>query len=134
MTSDFVGVLNECRPLLLQNLLEQLTRLRNIKWHIACRVKFVKYSLNAETGVKVEISTDGVFHGHCQVTLLPDIYDPLRDQLNRLMTKSYKVSHGRRTKEVYGQWTLQWLELFCQRRLTTQLFRNSLKQKQYSML
>ena len=99
--TDFAGVLTECRPLLLLDLLEQLNRLRSVKWHIACRIEFVKYSITSDSGVHDTISSNGVFRGRCQVTLSGDVHDTLDEQLESSYNKILE-SISRYTREGSG--------------------------------
>lgn len=68
--------------MLREDILSELARLRSIKWHIACRIRFVKTVVDGDSGAEQEVSTVSVFHGRCH-TLLTD------DDVDRLLDESY---------------------------------------------
>ena len=52
------------------DILNELTRLLTIKWHIALKARFVKYIVNADTNEDEEVTSKGYFHGPCHTTLI----------------------------------------------------------------
>ena len=77
---DVETVLAQVRQLVRDDILFELTRLRSIKWHIACRVRFVKLVVDGDTGAETEVTSEAVFHGRCHTFLtLDDDIDELID-------------------------------------------------------
>ena len=85
MCRDVLSVMTEVRHLLRENILAERTRLRNIKWHIACRIKFIKTVLDGETGNETHTSQVVVFHGRRNMLLTDD-----GDELDSLSDESYE--------------------------------------------
>ena len=81
---DILSIMTEVRPLLCKDILVEQTRLRNIKWHIACRIRFIKTVLDGNSGEEKELTKDAVFHGRCRTLLTDD-----NDELNCLLDESY---------------------------------------------
>lgn len=49
---DVDTVLTEVTPLLREDILSELTCVRNTKWHITCRIRFVKAVINDDSDVE----------------------------------------------------------------------------------
>ena len=81
--TDVVTVMSEVRSVLRNDILNELTRLQNIKWHVACRVRFVKTIVDADSRDEIEVTKDAVFHGRCHTLLTDD------DDVDLLIDLSY---------------------------------------------
>ena len=81
---DILPIMTEVRPLLCKDILAEQARLRSIKWHIACRIRFTKTVLDGDSGEEKEVTKDAVFHGRCRTLLTDD-----NDELNCLLDESY---------------------------------------------
>lgn len=82
--SDVLTILSNVRPLLFEDILKERVRLQNIKWHIACRIRFKKTVVDGDSGDEKELTNIAVFHGRCHTLLTDDT-----DELNQLLNASY---------------------------------------------
>lgn len=88
-------VLGEVRQCLIFDLLSELTCLRSMKWHIACRVIFIKHVLDGDTGTETEVTSVCIFHGRCETSLTDDNSGELLDDTFKKISESLpKYAHG----------------------------------------
>ena len=77
------------------DILNDLTRLLTIKWHITVKEKFVKYIVNADSNEDEEVTSEGYFHGRCHTTLIGD-QDVLPERLeapyDKIIESIYKFT------------------------------------------
>ena len=113
--NDVITFFDEMHDTLRTDIVNELTRLLTIKWHITVKARFVKYIVNADTDEEEEVTTQGYFHGRCHTTLIGD-QDELPDRLEasyeKIIESIYKF-----TREGSG-WALDhivFLELVLSR-------------------
>lgn len=100
--ADVLTLMTEVRPFIHDAILTKLVRLWNIKWHIACKIRFIKSFVDGD-GVKTRVTKDTIFHACCCM-LLPDD----NDEHNQIIDKSYEKifnSISKFTRDGSG-WTL----------------------------
>ena len=86
--NDVITFFDEMHDTLRTDILNELTRLLSIKWHITVKARFVKYIVNADTDEDEEVTTEAYFHGRCHTTLIGD-----RDILPDRLEASYEKNH-----------------------------------------
>lgn len=105
IVTDVVAVLDEAYDAIRTDVLEELKRLRSVKWHITVQVRFVKYIVNRDTDEDEEVTTTAFFHGRCHTTLLADVSLSLDERI-RASYEKIKDSIDKFTREGSG-WAVE---------------------------
>lgn len=72
--ADVLSVTTLVRPLTRDAIHNELVRLRNIKWHIACRIRFKGTTVDGDTDVETQVT-----HGQSHTLLIGD-----KDEINQV--------------------------------------------------